>query len=111
MATANLPVPDQMNCADGEASANWEFFLEQWQNYNVATGLAKKDKEIQAATLATVMGRECYTVLKNLELTAAPTGRTRRRYLKRDEAFYTEEQCHLRTIRVQDMYAKAESNN
>ena len=68
MATANLPVPDQMNCADGEASANWEFFLEQWQNYNVATGLAKKDKEIQAATLATVMGRECYTVLKNLEL-------------------------------------------
>ena len=64
MANANLPVPDQMNCADGEASANWEFFLELWQNYNVATGLAKKDKEIQAATLATVMGRECYTVLK-----------------------------------------------
>ena len=56
MTSSNLPVPDLMNCAEGDVATNWEFFQVQWQNYNVATGQDKKDKEVQAAVIATVMG-------------------------------------------------------
>ena len=66
-----MPGPDIMNCAEGDAATNWEFFQEQWQNYSVATGLNKKDKDIQAAVLETVMGRECFSILKNIDMDAA----------------------------------------
>jgi len=36
-----------------------------------ATGLAKKDAEVQAATLKTVKGKECRQILLCLELTEA----------------------------------------
>ena len=37
----------------------------------VATGLDKKDKKIQVATLKTLMGTECKKILKRLQLTEA----------------------------------------
>ena len=42
-----------------------------YEDYLVATGLDKKDKKIQVATLKTLMGTECKKILKRLQLTEA----------------------------------------
>ena len=62
-----LPVPAPMNCK-GDIPANWAFFREQWENYEVAADLIEKDDAVRSATLKTVMGRECYDVLRHLSM-------------------------------------------
>ena len=54
---------------DGDIAGNWQFFKDSWDNYAIATGLDKKDKTIQVATLLTVMGKDCHTIYKNLPMT------------------------------------------
>ena len=70
MATYQIPTPEQMNCS-GDLPTNWKMFREAYEDYLVATGLDKKDKKIQVATLKTLMGTECKTILKRLQLTEA----------------------------------------
>jgi len=67
MAAYNLPVPEPMVCT-GDASTNWKMFKEAYADYATATELQKKDKAIQAATLKTIMGKECRQILARLEL-------------------------------------------
>ena len=62
-----LPVTAPMNCKD-DIPANWAFFREQWENYEVAADLIEKDDAVRSATLKTVMGRECYDVLRHLSM-------------------------------------------
>ena len=64
----NMPVPDKMDMK-GDLATNWQFFLESFQNYEVATELDKKAMTIRVATLKAVMGKDCLQVLKNLPLT------------------------------------------
>jgi len=52
----------------GYASTNWKMFKEAYADYAMATELQKKDKAIQAATLKTIMGKECRQILARLEL-------------------------------------------
>ena len=66
--TSNFPVPSQMVC-QGDKVANWEFFQQQWENYEVATGLDRRDPRIRLATLRSVMGKECLQIFMNLKLT------------------------------------------
>ena len=54
----------------GDQVSNWEFFRDSWQNYATATKLADKDKKIVAATLLSIMGKECLHVCRNLPMTA-----------------------------------------
>ena len=68
MATYQIPAPQQMSLK-GDLDTNWRIFKENWEDYLVATGLDKKDKKIQAATLKSVMGNECKERLSALELT------------------------------------------
>lgn len=70
MATYQIPTPEQMNCS-GDLPTNWKMFREAYEDYLVATGLDKKDKKIQVATLKTLMGTECKKILKRLQLTEA----------------------------------------
>ena len=49
---------------------NWEFFRDNWKNYATATKLADKDKKIVAATLLSIMGKECLHVCRNFTMTA-----------------------------------------
>ena len=53
MATYQIPTPEQMNCS-GDLPTNWKMFREAYEDYLVATGLDKKDKKIQVATLKTL---------------------------------------------------------
>ena len=70
MANYHLPPPEPMVCT-GDVATNWKIFQEAFADYSTATELTKKDAEVQAATLKTVMGRECRQILSRLELTDA----------------------------------------
>lgn len=67
MATYQLPAPDPMLCT-GDVATNWKSFKEAYTDYATAIELYKKDKAIQAATLKTVMGKECRQILARLEI-------------------------------------------
>ena len=53
----------------GDKAGNWEFFRQQWEDYEVATGLDQRDSKIRLATLRSVMRRECMQIFMNLKLT------------------------------------------
>ena len=67
IASHQLPVPEPMQCM-GDVSTNWKVFWEAYSDYATATELGKKEKAVQAATLKTVMGKECRQILGRLEL-------------------------------------------
>ena len=54
----------------GDLVSNWEFLRDSWQNYAAATKLGDKDKKIVAATLLSMMGKECLHLCRNLPMTA-----------------------------------------
>ena len=53
----------------GDVASNWKIFTEAFADYSTATKLTKKAAEVQAATLKTVMGKDCRQILSRLELT------------------------------------------
>jgi len=55
----------------GKVAANWRVFKEAYNDFATATELTGKDASIQAATLKTVMGKECRQILSRLELSDA----------------------------------------
>jgi len=61
----NFPVPSAMACR-GDLTSNWEFFKQQRQDYEVATGLDQKSQSIQLAIFLLVMGKECLQIFLNL---------------------------------------------
>lgn len=65
MAKSAIPVPGKMEM-DGDLASNWDFFKDSWTNYATANELHKKPKEVVAATLLSIVGKECYKVFKNL---------------------------------------------
>ena len=70
MANYHLPPPEPMVCT-GDVATNWRTFTEVFADYSTATELTKKGSraEVQAATLKTVLGKECRQILSRLELT------------------------------------------
>ena len=55
----------------GDIPSNWEFFKEQWQDYEVATGLDQKNQQVRLATFRSVpfrsvMGKERRQSFRNL---------------------------------------------
>ena len=67
MASA-LPTSEPMT-TQGNLAENWKFFKQMWRNYEIASGLAKKQPTVKSATSAVVMGKECFQILQNLALT------------------------------------------
>ena len=65
--TSHFPVLSPMNMK-GDIVNNWEFFKQQWDDYEVATGLEGQDQKIRLATLRSVMGKECLQIFLNLKL-------------------------------------------
>jgi len=47
---SNFLIPAPMVCK-GNLVANWEFFRQQWEDYEVATGLDKQSSKIRLASL------------------------------------------------------------
>ena len=53
----------------GDRVTNWEFFRQQWQDYELGTGLEHRPEPVRLATLRSVMGKDCLEIFLNLELT------------------------------------------
>lgn len=70
MANCQLPPPDAMVCA-GNTAANWRVFKEAFTDFATATELTDKGEDVQAATLKTVMGKECRQILSRLDISDA----------------------------------------
>jgi predicted component of type VI protein secretion system len=70
MATYQIPAPEPMNC-NGNVANNWKSFHEAYEDYLIETGLDRKDKKVQVATLKSLMGTECKKILKRLQLSEA----------------------------------------
>ena len=66
----NIPVPSKMVC-QGDVSSNWEYFRQQYEDYETATAINERSDNIRAATLRSVMGKDCIQILQNLSLSTA----------------------------------------
>ena len=66
--TSNFPIPAPMKVS-GDRINNWEFFRQQWEDYELATGLDKHPEAIRLATLRSVMEKDCLQIFLNLKLT------------------------------------------
>ena len=66
--TSNFPVPAPIKVS-GDRINNREFFRQQWEDYELATGLDKHPEAIRLATLRSVMGKDCLQIFLNLKLT------------------------------------------
>ena len=54
-----LQPPEKVDFSNSETIArDWKRFVQQWKNYELATGLNKKEKEIRLATLLCVLGSQ-----------------------------------------------------
>ena len=58
MANSQLPVPEKLNFEDGREAAAWRRFKRQWTNYELATGLKSKPKDIRLATFLNIIGNQ-----------------------------------------------------
>ena len=65
-ATSNFPVPAPMDLK-GDLVQNWSFFKAQYENYEVATRLNKKQDDVRVATLLSLIGKECFHVYTHLD--------------------------------------------
>ena len=63
----NFPLPSSMKC-QGDIAGTWDFFKQQWSDYEIATGLDKRDESVRLMTLRSALGRECLQILLNLSL-------------------------------------------
>ena len=53
----NIPAPEAINFRNGVSpNENWKKFANQWKNFEVATGLKEKPKEVRLATFMCVIG-------------------------------------------------------
>ena len=70
--TSNFPIPSPMNTR-GDIVNNWEFFKQQWNDYEVATGLETQSDKVRLATFRSVMGKDCLQIFLNLKLSEEET--------------------------------------
>ncbi len=81
MSAVQIPAPPPMSLV-GEVAQNWLEFRESWGHYSIATGLEEKETaedgsespqglRRSAATLCSVMGRDCLKVLNSLPTVTA----------------------------------------
>ena len=68
MAFINIPFPAPVK-VEGDLFSNWTNFKAQWEDNEIATGLREKSKNVRVATLRSVMCRDCFRILRNLQIT------------------------------------------
>lgn len=64
---SNFLVPASMVCR-GNLVANWELFRQQWEDYEIATGLDKRSSKVQLASLRSVVGKDFLQTFLNLNI-------------------------------------------
>ena len=63
----NFRVPAPMVCK-GNLVANWEFFCQRWEDYEIATGPDKRSSAVRLTSLRSMMGKDCLQTLLNLNI-------------------------------------------
>ena len=48
--------------------SNWEIFRQQWEDYEIGTGLDKQDPKIRLASFRSVMAKDCLQIFLNLNI-------------------------------------------
>ena len=71
--TSNFPVPSPMKVS-GDRVTKGEFFRQQWEDYELGTGLEHRSEPVRLPTLRPVIGKECLDKFLNLELTPEARG-------------------------------------
>lgn len=66
---SNFPISAPMVCK-GNLVANWEFFRQQWEDYEVVTSLDKQSSRIRLASFRSMMGKDCLQTFLNLNISA-----------------------------------------
>ena len=56
--TARFKTPDELDIGSDNKKEAWNEFKQYWTNYEIATGLDKKESKVRVATLLTVIGKE-----------------------------------------------------
>ena len=100
MANCQLPPPDAMVCT-GSVAENWKIFKEAYNDFATAMQLTTEDNKIQAATLKTVMGKECRQILSCLELSNEDKKKPSKILEKLEEYyFFTHQKRFVRAIPI-----------
>ena len=76
----SLPTPQKVS-TDGDQWRNWREFREEWEDYEIGTGVAGNSDVMRVKTLKTVMGREAAGILKRLSLSAEDKKKTTKQVL------------------------------
>ena len=71
--TSNFPIPAPMKVS-GDRINSWNFFRQQWEDFELATGLDKRSQAIRLATFRSVMGKDCLEIFLNLKLNEEQRG-------------------------------------
>ena len=58
----------------GDRVNSWNVFKQQWEDYELATGLDKRSQSIRLATFRSIMGKDCLEIFLNLKLTQEQRG-------------------------------------
>ena len=71
--TSNFPIPAPMKLS-GDRVNSWKFLRQQWEDYELETGLDKRSQAIRLATFRSVMGKESLEIFVNLKHTEEQKG-------------------------------------
>lgn len=55
---------------EGNITANVKFFVSQWNNYSISSGLRYRTEEEKIAVLLSAVGEECFRMYENFPLTS-----------------------------------------
>ena len=61
-----LPPPEPLDLSGGNISENWKKFKQKFTNYEIATGINKKESATSVATLLTVIGNDAIDVFNTI---------------------------------------------
>ena len=68
MAVFQFRPPDALKISGNAVAENWTRFKAQWTNFEIATGLNAKEKQIRAASFLTCVGNDAYDVFRSLNM-------------------------------------------
>ena len=71
-------LPNPRKITTGDPWKNWQEFHEEWEDYEVATGVAEKSGTVRVATLKTAMRRKAVGLLKCIDLSVDDRNETKK---------------------------------
>ena len=64
---AHFKTPDELDIGSTNKKKAWNEFKQFWNNYEIATGLDKKESNVRVATLLTVIGKESVRIYNTFD--------------------------------------------